>query len=150
MDEKYNTGQGTYSQILKRTCILDISKSCLQILQLQVNLLHRLLGLRDCRGLECLDGFDVCAYIIRYRFELLKQFGSIVDNCFILEDRAVVFKIDCGRLGGILGLETLRFTVSLAERLEGCDCLCSTAILIQSIYGFCIVANGWTFPQAEG
>jgi hypothetical protein len=115
-------GEGTHGQILKRTRILNISKSGLQIFQLYVDLLNCLFSLNDCGGLECLNGFDVCAHVIRYRLELLEKFGSVIDNGFVLEDGAVVLNIDCGRLGGVLSVKTLGLAVSFAERLKGCDC----------------------------
>lgn len=57
--------------------------------------------------------------VISYRLEVFKKFGGIVYDSFVFEDRAVVLKVDCGRLRGILSLETLSFAVSLAECLEG-------------------------------
>jgi hypothetical protein len=66
----------------------------------------------------------VCAYVVCYRPELPEQLGGIINNGCILEDGAVVLKIDCGRLGCILSLEALSFPVSFTERLEGRNCFC--------------------------
>jgi hypothetical protein len=129
-------GQGAYSQVLKRTRIFNISKSGLKILQLYVNLLHCLFSLSDCGGLECLNGLDVCAHVIRYRLELLEDFGSVINDGFVLEDGAVVLNINCGGLGGVLSMKTLGLAVSFAERLKGCDCFYSKVALLQSTFCF--------------
>jgi hypothetical protein len=87
--------------------------------------------------------------VISYRLEVFKKFGGIVYDSFVFEDRAVVLKVDCGRLRGILSLETLSFAVSLAECLEGGNGLYNIQIAIWLICGFRMMVNEETFAQAK-
>ena len=131
-----NTRQYTYSQILKWTRILNVSESRLQIFQLYVDFLHCLLSLDNCCGLECLNSLDVCVHVICYRLEFPEKPGSIIDNSFVLKNGTVVFEVDCGRLGRVLGVKTLGFTVSFTERLKSRDRLYSKFALARSISCF--------------
>lgn len=118
--------EATHSQILERTGILNVSKSSLQILQLHIDLLNRLLSLGDSGRLKRLNSLDVCVHIICDRLEIFEELGGLVDDGFVFEDGTVVLKVHRGGLGSVLGLNTLGLAVTFAEGLEGRNGLCAT------------------------
>jgi len=84
------TASGTYRQVLKGTCFLDVGESCLEVFQLDINFLCSRFGFLDLKhdqrdvttisetattdrfGLKRLNGLDVCIDIISNRFEILQ------------------------------------------------------------------------------
>lgn len=55
------------------------------------------------------------------RLEVLQELLGLIDNSLVLEHRAVVCKVDGGRLGGVLCVYPLCVAVTLAEGLESGD-----------------------------
>ncbi len=71
--------------------------------------------------LEGLNSLYVTGDIVNNRFEVLQELLSFIDDSFVLEHRSVVGKVDGGGLGGVLCVQPLRVTVTLAEGLESGD-----------------------------
>jgi len=67
----------------------------------------------------------MCVYIVGNRLEILQELLGLIDDVLIFKDRAVVGKVDSGRLRGQLAMNSLSVGMSLAECLESCDSLCS-------------------------
>lgn len=72
-------------------------------------------------GLEGLNRLNLSGNIVCHRLELFQGLLSLIDNGLVLENRAVVVKIDGGGGIAINMRQTLGLAVTLAESLEGGD-----------------------------
>ena len=72
-------------------------------------------------GLERLDGLDVHAGVVRDGFKVAQDLLRLVDDGLVLQDGAVVRKVDGRRLRFELACDELGVRVALAERLQGSD-----------------------------
>lgn len=64
------------------------------------------------------------AHIVGHGLEVAQDTLSLIDDGLVLEDRAVVGKVDGRRLGRVLAVNALGFGMTLTERLERCNSLC--------------------------
>ena len=78
---------------------------------------------------ESLYSLDVCACVVSNGLEILQKLLSLIDNSPVLQDRAVVRKIDSCGLRRVLGLETHSVSMALAEGLQSSNGLCIGVIL---------------------
>jgi len=128
-DSLGNTRVGTSDilarQLIEGTGLLDVGKSRLELLQLDVNLCLSLLSLGNRLGLEGLNSFNVGVDIISNGLEVRHKLLDLVNDGLVLENGSVVGKVDGGGLGGERMLQTLSLAVPLAEGLEGGDGLLS-------------------------
>jgi hypothetical protein len=126
-----------YCQVLEWSSILDIGQGSVECLQLDVNLCSCSLSFRhlyfqsvqiippsrfletNSLCLEFVNGFNMCRHIIRRRLKPLQQLFSICDNVLVLEDGAVVLKVDRGRLLRQCTMDALGIRMALSERLKG-------------------------------
>lgn len=142
----------THGEILERTRILNVCERCLEILELRIDFLRRLLRLRNLKvarlsahipeslhilsgqqsgtcthrlDLKRLDGLDVCAHVVGDRLELLQELLGLVNDGGVPQNRAVVSEVNSGGLRIELRVDALGIRVPLAEGLEGGDGLCS-------------------------
>lgn len=134
---------GTHGEILERPRVLDVGECCLELLQLHVDLLRRLLCLRHLSharptsapnfrtqtqthrlALKRLDRLHVRRDVVRDGLELAEQLLRVVDDGGVLQHGAVVRGVDGGRLRAVVLREALGLAVSLAEGLQRGDGLC--------------------------
>jgi hypothetical protein len=108
-------------EVLEWSSLLDVGQRFLELLELNVDLRSGFLSLLNGLGLERLDGFHVGARVVSNRLELFKCLCGLIDDGGVLEDRAVVVKVDSRRLGESLVVKTLGFGMAFAEGLERSD-----------------------------
>jgi hypothetical protein len=89
----------------------------------------------------------MCRHIIRRRLKPLQQLFSICDNVLVLEDGAIVLKVDRGRLLRECTVDTLSICVALSERLEGRYGLFGLFVCILAIFMGDISRVGQTFAE---
>lgn len=126
----------TNGELVKRPGILNVGKGCLKFFELEINLLLGLLSFLDLYGidmvpatrtenetnglgLEGLNGLYVRTDIVGNGLEVLQNFLGLVNDSLVLQNGAVVGKINGGGLAGVLCVKTLSLSVALAEGLEG-------------------------------
>lgn len=68
-------------------------------------------------SLEGLDSLDVSIYIIRQRLEVFQNFLCVINNGLVLDDSAVVRKVNSGGLASYGIWDTLGLAVTLSEGL---------------------------------
>jgi hypothetical protein len=74
--------------------------------------------------LESLYGFDMGVHIISDWTEILEKFFGFVYDSLILQDGAVVVKVDCGGLRGRVNVYALSVSVAFSKSLQSGDGLC--------------------------
>lgn len=86
---------GTYhGEVLKWTSRLDVLQSLLQILQLSINFALGLLGALDGLRLECLNGLHLSLHVILLGLEGGELLLEVVDDVLVLQEAAVLGKVD--------------------------------------------------------
>lgn len=122
------------------TSLLDVGKSLVELLELNINLGLGLLGFlnllkhRNLSGivdswieithggsLECFDSLDMRIHVIGDGCEVLEGLFGIVDNGLVLQDGAVMFEVDGAGKAGIAGGQALSLAMTFAERLQRGD-----------------------------
>lgn len=107
-----------HGEVLEGTGGLDVLQGLLQVDELSVDLALGLLGVLDGLGLEGIDGLQLAADIVRSRLEALEVVLDLVNDGLVLEDAAVVGKVDgLGLLGQDLDLAA-GVIVALLEGLQ--------------------------------
>ena len=107
------------SEIVEWPGLLNVLEGLLEIAQLLVNDGLGLLCALDGLGLESLNGLDLPSYVVCLGLECVELLLDIVDDGLVLEDAAVVGKVDGLRLLGEDGQLAARIVVALLEGLEG-------------------------------
>jgi len=69
-------------------------------------------------SLKSFDDLNVCVHVICGRLELLQNLLCLINDGLVLQDGAVMGKIDCCWLIVILVRQSLSFGVTLAEGLQ--------------------------------
>lgn len=135
----------THSEVLEGSCVFDVGKGGLEILQFGIDLRRGLLRrLNLARGkqlvstmnptkrssltyrlrLESVYRLQLSVDIVRDRLEALEEFFSLVDDLLVLQNVAVLGEVDGGGLAGGLRVEALSVGVALAESLKRRNGLC--------------------------
>lgn len=112
----------TYNRdVLERPGGLNVGQGLLEILQLEADLLLGGLGVLDGLDLEGLDGLELARDVVGSGLVGSEALLNLVDNSLVLEDGAVVRKVDGGgKLGKLLDLAA-GVLVALLEGLERGD-----------------------------
>ncbi len=122
-----------HSQVLKRPCRLDILQRLLQVLQLSIHLaLRRLRALHGLR-LERINSLQLALYIVLLGLEGTELLLDIVDDGAVLQDGAVVRKVDFLRLFGEELDFAARVVIALLEGGEGLGGAASEAELVAQV-----------------
>lgn len=115
MPARTNTYHG---EVFEGTGGLDVLQGLLQVDELSVDLALGLLGVLDGLGLESIDGLQLAADIVGGGLEALEVVLDLVNDGLVLEDAAVVGKVDgLGLLGQDLDLAA-GVVVALLEGLQ--------------------------------
>lgn len=134
----------THGKLLEWSGILDVGKGGLELLELGINLLLGLLGFFNLvassrsaesptpdtnrthsLGLKGLDSLNGRGNVVCHRLEVFEQLLRLVDDGLVLQDGAVMGKVNGCRLVGIVVGQSLGIGVTLAEGLEGGNGFCS-------------------------
>lgn len=140
-----------YREFIEGTSILNVGKSSLELLELNVNLGLCFLSLGNLSKtqmrqlkphqwpafesqllniktyslrLKCFNGLDLCVHIISHGLEVLQKLLGLINNGLVFKDGTIVGKIDIGGLAGILSIETLSVTMAFPEGLQRRDGFC--------------------------
>jgi len=119
-----NLGNG---ELVKGTGRLDVEERLLEILELEVDLLLGCLGVLDGLDLENLDGLELAGHVIGGGLEGSEALLDLVNDRLVLEDGAIVGKVDGGgEFRELLDLAA-GVVVALLESLETGDGLAAEA-----------------------
>lgn len=114
-------------ELLEAPGLLDVLEGLVQVLQLEVDLLLGRLGVLDSLGLEGLDGLDLAVDIVGLGLEGLEALLDLVDDGLVLEEGAVLGKVDLGgQFGQLLDL-ALGVVIARLEGLQRGDRLAAEA-----------------------
>ena len=116
-----------HSEILERSRGLDIFQRFLQILQLQIDTSLRFLGILHSLCLKSLNRLDLPSKIVSRWFECAEVLLNLVHDGLVLQNGAVVCKVDLGWLFGQQLNPTAGILIALLEGLEGGGGLTSQA-----------------------
>ena len=83
-----------HREVLEWPRRLDVGEGLLQVPELQADLLAGGLGVADGLDLKGLDGLDLAAHIVRGGLEGGEALLDLVDDGLVLEEAAVLRKVD--------------------------------------------------------
>jgi hypothetical protein len=98
VDARLGSGNLVDGELVEGTGLLDVAQGLLKILELEINLLLGGLGVLNGLDLEGLDGLELAVQVVGGGLEGVETLLDLVNDGSVLEDRAVVGKVDGGRL----------------------------------------------------
>lgn len=106
------------SEVLERPGSLNVLERLLEVLEGHVDLVLGSFGVLDGLNLEGVDGLELARDVVGGGLEGGEALLDLVDDGLVLEDGAVVGKVDLGRLLGQLLNLAPHVVVALLESLE--------------------------------
>ena len=104
-----STNKGTYTQLIRLPCLIDILNCLLQINQLLRNLLLGLLSILHCLCLKGLNPLQNRRNIVRSWLELLARPLDFINDLLVLQYGTIISEID----GCAGSLEMIEFGVGV-------------------------------------